>query len=308
MSVLDPWRGSERTAACAILASASVLEDLIISTASLAFSRTLALGLIRKKALYYPRAMAHSSAERFVREIMSKNDASHDSSHVIRVRNLALELAKEEGLTSDSSLSVIELAALLHDVGKKYFLLSLDRLSLFFQTITSMSRGTVSSMREFQNSPLLVSSSEQNRAKEFLDNEGFDNDTKHRVLSIIKSMGFKEQLANGAVGQSPELAVVQDADRLDAIGAIGIARCFTYGGSRNHILHDASILPVLDGMTKEEYTRKDRRHTMINHFYEKLLKLKDLMKTEAGRNRAEKRHEFMEAYLAEFLQEWEGFA
>ncbi|XP_002969755.2 uncharacterized protein LOC9646052 isoform X2 [Selaginella moellendorffii] len=274
MSVLDPWRGSERTAACAILASASVLEDLIISTASLAFSRTLALGLIRKKALYYPRAMAHSSAERFVREIMSKNDASHDSSHVIRVRNLALELAKEEGLTSDSSLSVIELAALLHDVDDHKY----------------------------------VESSEQNRAKEFLDNEGFDNDTKHRVLSIIKSMGFKEQLANGAVGQSPELAVVQDADRLDAIGAIGIARCFTYGGSRNHILHDASILPVLDGMTKEEYTRKDRRHTMINHFYEKLLKLKDLMKTEAGRNRAEKRHEFMEAYLAEFLQEWEGFA
>ncbi|BAT11384.1 Os10g0486000, partial [Oryza sativa Japonica Group] len=104
-----------------------------------------------------------------------------------------------------------------------------------------------------------------------------------------------------------EFAIVQDADRLDAIGAIGIARCFTYGGSKKNTLHDPKILPR-DNLSKEKYMSKDEKQTSINHFHEKLFKLKDMMKTEAGKKRAEKRHKFMEDFVAEFYEEWSGRA
>ncbi|KAL5761398.1 hypothetical protein ACOSP7_017662 [Xanthoceras sorbifolium] len=214
-------------------------------------------------------------AERLVDRSMKGNDASHDSSHVWRVRDMALSLAREQGLSSNpDSMLIVELAALLHDIGDYKY---------------------------------LRDPSEENIVENFLEEEGLEEHNKTRVLGIIKRMGFKDELAGLATGEnSLEFGVVQDADRLDAIGAIGIARCFTFGGSRNRVLHNSAILPRSD-LSKEEYMKKEEQ-TTVNHFHEKLLKLKDLMKTEAGRRRAEKRHKFMEEFLKEFYEEWDGRA
>ncbi|KAH7663114.1 HD-domain/PDEase-like protein [Dioscorea alata] len=144
--------------------------------------------------------------------------------------------------------------------------------------------------------------------EKFLEEEGLEESKKEKVLGIIKGMGFKNEVSQISwADTSLEFGVVQDADRLDAIGAIGIARCFVYGGSKNHTLHDPQVLPRQD-LSKTKYMSKDEKQTSINHFYEKLFKLKDLMKTKAGKERAEKRHKFMEGFLEEFLEEWSGKA
>ncbi|CAL1374871.1 unnamed protein product [Linum trigynum] len=215
-------------------------------------------------------------AEQLVERTMKGNDASHDASHVWRVRSLALSLAsEEEALSSDTdSLQIVELAALLHDIGDYKY---------------------------------LSDPSEEKIVEKFLEEEGIEEVKKVKILSIIRGMGFKEELAGqGNSENCPEFGVVQDADRLDAIGAIGIARCFTFGGSRSRVLHDPAIHPRSD-LSKEQYMKKEEQ-TTINHFHEKLLKLKDLMKTEAGKRRAEKRHKFMEEYLNQFYEEWDGRA
>ncbi|KAM0001452.1 putative HD/PDEase domain-containing protein [Helianthus debilis subsp. tardiflorus] len=216
------------------------------------------------------------NAERLVEVMMKGNDASHDAAHAFRVRDLALSLAHEEEALSSSpiSLQIVELAALLHDIGDYKY---------------------------------LKNPSEEKIVEEFLEKEGLDTDKSSKILAIIKNMGFKEEI-NGVTNGSytPEFGVVQDADRLDAIGAIGIARCFTFGGSRNRVLHDPNIQPRSD-LSKDQYMNKDEQ-TTVNHFHEKLLKLKDLMKTKAGKARAEKRHKFMEEFLKEFYLEWSGKA
>lgn len=206
---------------------------------------------------------------------MKNNDASHDAAHVFRVRDLALSLAHQHGLShSPDSIQIVELAALLHDIGDY----------------------------KYVRDP-----SEEKIVEEFLNAEGVEESMKEKILGIINGMGFKEEVAGNAESKySLEFGIVQDADRLDAIGAIGIARCFTFGGSRNHVLHDPDIKPRMD-LSKEQYTQKDRQ-TTLNHFHEKLLKLKDLMKTQAGRQRAEKRHKFMKDFLEEFYDEWNGRA
>ncbi|XP_047968246.1 uncharacterized protein YpgQ [Salvia hispanica] len=214
-------------------------------------------------------------AEELVKSTMKGNDASHDAAHVFRVRDLALSLARDEGLSaSPHSMFIVELAALLHDIGD-------------YKYMRDPSEGKI--------------------VENFLVEEGVDENTKTSILSIIKGMGFKEEI--GGLTDStrcPEFGVVQDADRLDAIGAIGIARCFTFGGSRNRALHDPQIKPRSD-LSKENYMNKDEQ-TTVNHFHEKLLKLKTLMKTKAGQRRAEKRHKFMEEFLEEFYEEWDGRA
>ncbi|KAM7271843.1 hypothetical protein ACFE04_031057 [Oxalis oulophora] len=203
-------------------------------------------------------AVVMKKAEELVERVMKDNDASHDAAHVWRVRDLALSLAREEGLSSNPiSMEIVELAALLHDIGDYKY---------------------------------LRDPSDEKIVERFLEDEG-----------------FKEEIGGLANGEfSVEFGVVQDADRLDAIGAIGIARCFTFGGSRNRVLHDPAIKPRSD-LSKEHYMKKEEQ-TTLNHFHEKLLKLKDLMKTEAGKKRAEKRHKFMEEFLTEFYGEWDGTA
>nr|XP_043629920.1 uncharacterized protein YpgQ [Erigeron canadensis] len=219
-------------------------------------------------------------AEQLVEVKMKGNDASHDAAHAFRVRDLALSLALEQQQQSHPpsnspiSLQIVELAALLHDIGDYKY---------------------------------LRDPSEEKIVEDFLEKEGMDMDTSSKILAIIKGMGFKEEVSGLANGSHiPEFGIVQDADRLDAIGAIGIARCFTFGGSRNRVLHDPSIQPRVD-LSKTQYMNKDEQ-TTVNHFHEKLFKLKDLMKTEAGKRRAEKRHKFMEEFLKEFYEEWEGKA
>lgn len=214
-------------------------------------------------------------AEKLMEMSMNGNDASHDASHVYRVRDLALSLALEEGLSSSPhSMEIVELAALLHDIGDY----------------------------KYVRDP-----SEEKIVETFLVEERIEEEKKLKILDIIKRMGFKDELQGLGDGcYSPEFGVVQDADRLDAIGAIGIARCFTFGGSRNRVLHDPSIQARSD-LSKEQYVKKDEQ-TTVNHFHEKLLKLKDLMKTEAGKRRAMQRHKFMEEFLKQFYKEWDGKA
>lgn len=215
------------------------------------------------------------NAEKLVEETMRGRDASHDAAHAYRVRDLALSLAKEEGL-DDHRLEIVEIAALLHDIGDYKY------------------------TKDLVEDTTIV--------EKFLKAEALEDSKREAILSIIKGMGFKNEIARTSCFDfSPEFGVVQDADRLDAIGAIGIARCFTFGGSKNRSLHDPEILPRQD-LSKENYMNKGEKQTTINHFHEKLFKLKDLMKTEAGRRRAEKRHNFMQDFVAEFYEEWSGRA
>lgn len=213
------------------------------------------------------------AAEELVQKVMGAWDSSHDPFHALRVRDLALSLASEEGLRL-SSFPVVELAALLHDIDDHKYAARGEKV------------GSV--------------------VESFLKEHNVESNTAEAILKIVTTMGFKEELGvSGNVPVSPEFAVVQDADRLDAIGAIGIARAFTYGGSRNRKMHDPAQAPRTS-LTKSDYTQGDAHPTTINHFAEKLLKLKDLMKSQAGKKRAKQRHEFMLSFLQQFQGEWEG--
>ncbi|KAL9261086.1 hypothetical protein AKJ16_DCAP09263 [Drosera capensis] len=155
------------------------------------------------------------NAEKLMEETMGGNDASHDAAHVFRVRDMALSLAEEEGLASfPDSMEIVELAALLHDIGDY----------------------------KYVRDP-----SQEKMAENFLVAEGIDENKRVKILSIINGMGFKEEIG-GLMNRELDLefGVVQDADRLDAIGAIGIARCFTFGGSRNRVLHNPLLKPRSD--------------------------------------------------------------
>ncbi|XP_030454365.1 uncharacterized protein LOC115675747 [Syzygium oleosum] len=219
--------------------------------------------------------VVEAEAEKLMEGHMKGNDSSHEAWHVFRVRDLALSLAREEGLASrPDSMEIVQLAALLHDI------------------------------RDYK---YLRDPSEEKIVENFLEEQGVEKSKKIKILRIVRGMGFKNEIKGLAENEVfPEFGVVQDADRLDAIGAIGIARCFTFGGSRNRVLHDPAIQPR-SALSQERYMKKEEQ-TTLNHFYEKLLKLKDLMKTKAGQRRAEKRHKFMLEYLEEFYEEWDGRA
>ncbi|WP_321516587.1 HD domain-containing protein [Marinifilum fragile] len=203
----------------------------------------------------------------FVKQTMANAEGGHDWWHIYRVWKTAKHLARDEKV----DLFVVELGALLHDIADS----------------------------KFHNGDESVG---PKKAREFLSSRQVDEDVIVHVEQIISNISFK----GGKEAQkfkSSELDVIQDADRMDAIGAIGIARTFNYGGHKNREIYNPEIEPNLN-MTKEEY--KNSTAPTINHFYEKLLLLKDRMNTKAGKVMAEQRHKFMEQYLDQFYREWEG--
>ena len=205
--------------------------------------------------------------EDFVKETLANAEGGHDWWHIYRVWNNAKLINKIE----KADELVVELAALLHDIADSKFHNGDEEI------------GPVT-------------------AGNFLKTLNVDADVILHVQQIIRHMSFKASLGEKQF-HSKELEVVQDADRLDAIGAIGIARAFSYGGFKNRALYDPGIEPNLN-MSKEEY--KKSTAPTINHFYEKLLLLKDKMNTDTGKRIALERHHFIENYLRQFYAEWEG--
>ena len=203
----------------------------------------------------------------FVKKELQNAESGHDWFHIERVWKTAKTIAIEEGV----DMEVVEFAALLHDIADS----------------------------KFHNGDEEIG---PQRAGDFLKSIGVSADVIVHVQEIIRNMSFKNSLGDVKFTSS-EMLVVQDADRLDAIGAIGIARAFTYGSFKNRVLYDPEIEPQLN-QSKEAY--KNTSAPTINHFYEKLLLLKDKMNTETGLKIAEERHQFMLIYLEQFYNEWNG--
>lgn len=213
-----------------------------------------------------PEQLIDSTAS-FVRQTLQNAEGGHDWWHILRVWNNAKLIAQ----TEPANMLVVELAALLHDIAD----------SKFHDGNEDIGPQT---------------------AVAFLKEQEVENAVIEHVEAIIRNMSFKSSF-DARVFHSPELAVVQDADRLDAIGAIGIARAFNYGGFKGRELHNPEVQPNLN-MSKEEY--KKTTAPTINHFYEKLLLLKDKMNTPTARKLAENRHQYMEDFLEQFYGEWNG--
>lgn len=203
----------------------------------------------------------------FVKNTLIDAEGGHDWFHIERVYKNAVTIARGEQVNA----LVVALGALLHDIADSKF---------------------------FQGDETIA----PKMATEFLLSQNCDSAIIEQVVQIIKHISFKGGNKETSF-TSPELDVVQDADRLDALGAIGIARTFNYGGYKNRKIYDPEITPQLQ-MTVEEY--KASTAPTINHFYEKLLLLKDRMNTKTGKKMAEKRHLYMEGFLSQFYKEWEG--
>ncbi|MPL54776.1 putative protein YedJ [bioreactor metagenome] len=201
----------------------------------------------------------------FVKEKLEGAEAGHDWFHIERVWKISKKIAEKEG----GNLEVIELSALLHDIADPKFHNGDETLALKI-------------------------------SQNFLEEIHVEDELIEQVLFVIKNISFKNR-AEAPENPPLELQIVQDADRLDAIGAIGIARTFNFGGFKNNLMYHPEIKPNL-GMNKEEY--KKSNGTTINHFYEKLLLLKDLMNTETAKKIASERHNFMLEFLDEFYKEW----
>ena len=205
----------------------------------------------------------------FVKKELKNAEGGHDWFHIARVFKNSILISKDEKV----DVFVVSLAALLHDIADP----------------------------KFYNGDETVG---PRVAIKFLKEQEVDEKIINHVVDIIKHISYKNSFNTASKKfTSIELEVVQDADRLDAIGAIGIARCFNYGGFKNRALYDPEIIPNLN-MTKEQYKKSDA--PTINHFYEKLLLLKDKMNTASGKKIATQRHAFMETYLQQFYNEWDG--
>ncbi|MGL4452887.1 MAG: HD domain-containing protein [Sarcina sp.] len=200
----------------------------------------------------------------FIKEKFCAEGSGHDWFHIERVYKNACYIAKREKYVNEY---IVELTALLHDVDDWKF--SEDN-----KTSTST-------------------------VEKFLVEQSVENSDIEKITAIIKTMSFKGGVVD-STQHTIEGKIVQDADRLDAIGAIGIARAFTYGGYKNNLMYDPDVKPQ-EFKTLDEVKKKN---TTVNHFYEKLLKLKELMNTETGKILAKERHEYMENFLSEFYKEW----
>jgi uncharacterized protein len=203
----------------------------------------------------------------FVKQKLQNAEGGHDWFHIERVYRNAMLIAKNEVC----DIQIVTLGALLHDIAD----------SKFYDGDETVG---------------------PKMALDFLTTQNVAEEISNHVIEIIKNISFKGGNFEKKFS-SIELDIVQDADRLDAIGAIGIARTFNYGGFKNRTLYDPEILPNLQ-MTKEEY--KNSKAPTINHFYEKLLLLKDKMNTQTGKKIALERHRFMETFLEQFYKEWNG--
>ena len=203
----------------------------------------------------------------FVKEKLHNAEGGHDWFHIERVYKNALLIANNE--TCD--ITVVKLGALLHDIADSKFHDGDETVG------PKVARG-------------------------FLESEAVDEETINHVIHIIENTSFKGGNFDKEFA-SVELDIVQDADRLDALGAIGIARTFNYGGFKNRALYDPKIAPSTT-MNKEEY--KNNEAPSLNHFYEKLLLLKDKMNTQTGKEIAKERHRYMEGFLSQFYAEWDG--
>ena len=203
--------------------------------------------------------------EIYVKQVLEHDSSGHDWWHIQRVRNLALMIAKSE----KADLFVVEIAALLHDL---------------------------------DDWKLVVENGSQQRTLEWLDKNGVERVVSDKICRVIEGVSFKGANVDTTTTDR-ECAVLQDADRLDAMGAIGIARTFAFGGNRNRAIYDPGNPPLLHN-DFEAYKKSEG--TTINHFYEKLLLLKERMQTEKGKAIAEQRHEFMLRFLEQFYAEWSG--
>ncbi|MCA0348383.1 MAG: HD domain-containing protein [Bacteroidetes bacterium] len=203
----------------------------------------------------------------FVKDQLKTAEGGHDWFHIERVYRNALLIAESE----TCNLEIVKLGALLHDIADS----------------------------KFHNGDETVG---PKTARIFLERQNVSEEITNHVINIIENISFKGGNFDKKFN-SIELEIVQDADRLDAIGAIGIARTFNYGGFKNRTIYNPSIAPKL-GMDKEEYKKSEA--PTINHFYEKLLLLKDKMNTQTGKKIAQERHFFMEKFLSQFYAEWEG--
>ncbi len=208
------------------------------------------------------------TTKQFVKHKLADAEAGHDWFHIQRVYQLALYIAQKEGI---NNLLIIKLGALLHDIADAKFHDGNEDLG-------------------------------PQMAGEFLETQAVNNAVINEVKLIIKHISFKTEAASYT---SDNLKILQDADRLDALGAIGIARAFNFGGYKNRAMHNPDIPPNLK-MSKSEYKKSDA--PTINHFYEKLLLLKDKMNTKTGKHLAEQRHQFMLDYLKQFYKEWNPLA
>ena len=210
--------------------------------------------------------------EKYVQDFFQQEATGHDWWHTHRVRKLALKIAKEER----ADLFIVEMAALLHDIGDYKFFDGDEKKGLEI-------------------------------VGRYLNSLSFELPIIKKILDIINNTSFMKTLSqenNSAIEKkSPEFKSVSDADKLDAMGAIGIARVFTYGGYYHRPIYDPAIPPNPD-ISREEY--KITENPSLNHFYEKLLKLKDMMYTGYGKKLAIERHQFMVEYLMRFYQEWRG--
>ena len=204
----------------------------------------------------------------FVKNTLEGAEGGHDWFHIERVYHNAKLIAQGE----DVDLFVVELGSLLHDIAD----------AKFYDGDESVG---------------------PRKAVKFLRSLDVNESIIAHIENIIRYVSFKTSLENGNKFDSIELKVIQDADRLDAIGAIGIARTFNYGGFKNRVLYDPEIKPLIN---QDKETYKNSKAPTINHFYEKLLLLKDKMNTKTGKQLAEKRHQFMELYLDQFYKEWNG--
>ena len=204
---------------------------------------------------------------KFVKNKLQGEGSGHDWWHIYRVWQTAKNIAKKEKV----NLFIVELAALLHDIADWKFYDGDETLG-----------------------PKI--------AGEWLISQGLDRETIKIIKEVIEDVSFKGAGVKKKV-RSKEGEVVQDADRLDAIGAMGIARCFAYGGYKGREIYNPNVKPTMH-KSAEEY--KKSISSSINHFYEKLLLLKNLMNTKTAKKMAERRHKFMKDYLDEFFAEWKG--